>query len=66
MSKHLRDLRRLFDGRGLKSELLRKGGEQMVWQLSRPGLSTRFITPVNPSDVRWAQNVEAHLRRLSA
>lgn len=66
MSKHLRDLRRLLDAHGFKADLLRRGGGHMFWQPSHSGHSTRFITPVKPSDDRWGQNVEACLRRLLA
>ena len=48
---------------GVEASLTRKG-RHYVWRVSKGGIVRTIVSPVSPSDTRWAMNKKAQLKKL--
>lgn len=63
MTRHQRELTKLFQEVGCEARLLRQRGGHLVYQVERDGRSSRLIAPQTPSDHRALRNLRSYLER---
>lgn len=63
MTRHHRDLMRMFQEAGCEARLLRQRSGHLVYQVERDGRSSRLVAPQTPSDHRALRNLRATLER---